>query len=147
MVLSKDFREFFELLNAHEVAFIIVGGYAVAFHGYPRYTKDIDVWVSPNPENAKKMLAALRDFGFTSLDLSIDDFCQPNKVIQLGQPPHRIDIMTSLSGVEFEICFSASTVIDLDGVPIRFIGFDDLIKNKRSTGRLKDLGDIEELEG
>ena len=147
MVLSKDFKEFIALLNAHEVQYIIVGGYAVAFHGYPRYTKDMDFWVLPNPENADRLLTALREFGFASLELSSEDFLLPNNVIQLGQPPYRIDIMTSVSGVNFSDCFSATVETELDGVPVRFIGLEDLKKNKRSTGRLKDLSDVEELEG
>ena len=147
MVLSKDFKEFIALLNAHEVQYIVVGGYAVAFHGYPRYTKDIDLWVLPNPANAEKLLAVLRDFGFASLDLTVEDFSLPNKVVQLGTPPYRIDLMTSISGVNFQECFPAATEIELDGIKIRFISLEDLIRNKRSTGRLRDLSDIEELEG
>lgn len=147
MVLNKDFKEFIALLNEHNVQYIIVGGYALAFHGYPRFTKDIDLWILPNPENAERILAVLHDFGFAPLDLAVEDFILPNKVIQLGQPPNRIDIMTSISGVNFEECYQATIEIELDGIVVRFIGLEDLIKNKRSTGRLRDLGDIEELEG
>lgn len=147
MVLNKDFKEFIALLNEHKVQYIIVGGYALAFHGYPRFTKDIDLWILPNPENAERILAVLHDFGFAPLDLAVEDFILPNKVIQLGQPPNRIDIMTSISGVNFEECYQATIEIELDGIVVRFIGLEDLIKNKRSTGRLRDLGDIEELEG
>jgi predicted nucleotidyltransferase len=147
MVLSKDFKEFIGLLNAHNVQYIVVGGYAVAFHGHPRFTKDIDLWVLPDPENAEKLLAVLRDFGFASLDLTAEDFSLPNKVIQLGQPPYRIDLLTSVSGVSFENCFPATIETELDGVTVRFIGLEDLLKNKRSTGRLRDLSDVEELEG
>jgi len=144
MVLSKDFKEFIALLNAHKVQYIVVGGYAVAFHGHPRYTKDIDFWVLPNPENGEKLLAVLRDFGFASLDLVVEDFALPNKVVQLGQPPYRIDLITSISGLNFQECFSATIETELDGVSVRFIGLEDLKKNKRSTGRLKDLSDVEE---
>ena len=147
MVLNRDFKEFIALLNAHEVLYIVVGGYAVAFHGHPRYTKDIDFWVLPNPENAEKLLAVLRDFGFASLDLTAEDFTLPNKVVQLGQPPYRIDIVTSISGVTFQDCFPATIETELDGVAVRFIGLEDLKRNKRSTGRLRDLSDVEELEG
>lgn len=147
MVLNRDFKEFIALLNVHEVQYIVVGGYAVAFHGHPRYTKDIDFWVLPNPENAEKLLAALRDFGFASLDLTTEDFTLPNKVVQLGQPPYRIDIVTSISGVTFQECFPTTIEADLDGVVVRFIGLEDLKRNKRSTGRLRDLSDVEELEG
>lgn len=147
MVLNKDFREFIELLNAHEVQYIIVGGYAVAFHGYPRYTKDIDFWILPHPQNAEKLLAVLREFGFSSLDLTVDDFSLPNKVVQLGNPPYRIDIVTSISGVSFLDCLPSSIETKIDDVDVRFIGLEDLKKNKRSTGRLRDLSDLEELEG
>lgn len=146
MVLNKDFKEFIELLNAHKVQYIVVGGYAVAFHGHPRFTKDIDFWILPNPENAEKLLAVLRDFGFSSLDLNAEDFILPNKVVQLGQPPYRIDLVTSISGVDFQSCFPNTIETELDGVPVRFIGLEDLKKNKRSTGRLRDLSDIEGLE-
>ncbi|MBK8702354.1 MAG: nucleotidyltransferase [Saprospiraceae bacterium] len=147
MVLNKDFKEFIELLNYHEVQYIVVGGYAVAFHGYPRYTNDIDFWILPNPTNAEKLLTVLRDFGFESLDISIKDFTHPNNVIQLGQPPYRIDLITSVSGVDFQECLSATIESTLDGVPVRFISLEDLKKNKRASGRLKDLNDIEELGG
>jgi predicted nucleotidyltransferase len=146
MVLNKDFREFIELLNAHEVQYIVVGGYAVAFYGHPRYTKDIDFWVLPDPKNAAKLLKALRDFGFGMLDLSLEDFLLPDKVVQLGQPPNRIDIITSISGVNFTDCFPATIVTEIDGITLRFIGLDDLKKNKSLTGRLKDLSDLEELD-
>ena len=146
MVLNKDFREFIVLLNKHEVQYIIVGGYAVAFHGHPRYTNDIDFWILPNPENGEKLLTALHDFGFASLELAVDDFTIPNKVIQLGQPPCRIDILSSISGVNFVESFPSSKEMEIDGLTVRFIGLDDLIKNKKATGRLRDLSDIEELE-
>lgn len=146
MVLNKDFKEFIELLNAHEVQYIVIGGYAVAFHGHPRFTKDIDFWILPNPGNAEKLLTVLHDFGFSSLELTIEDFTAPNKVVQLGQPPYRIDLVTSISGVDFQSCFPNSIETELDGVSVRFIGLEDLKKNKRSTGRLRDLSDVEELE-
>ena len=135
MEVQKDFREFLALLNEHEVKFIIVGGYALAFHGAPRFTGDIDVFVKPDHENAKLILNVLTDFGFSSLDITIDDFQDQNKVIQLGLPPVRIDLITSISGVTWE---------EAD-VSVSYIGKKQFIINKRAYGRKKDLADIEAL--
>ena len=145
MEIQEDFREFLALLNAHEVEFMIVGGYALAFHGAPRFTGDIDVFVKPDYDNAKRIIKALAVFGFSSLDLAIDDFKDPDKVIQLGLPPVRIDIITSISGVSWEEA-NASKVPGLYGdVSVSFIGKKQFITNKRAIGRKKDLADIEAL--
>jgi hypothetical protein len=145
MEVQEDFREFLALLNAYEVEFMIVGGYALAFHGAPRFTGDIDVFMKPNHENAKRIIKALVDFGFSSLDLTIDDFKDPDKVIQLGLPPVRIDIITSISGVSWEEA-DVSKVPGLYGdVSVSFIGKKQFITNKRAIGRKKDLADIEAL--
>lgn len=146
MVLNQDFREFIELLNAHNVSYLIVGGYAVAFHGHPRYTKDLDIWILLDTVNANKLLNVLEDFGFGSLELTVDDFLNPEQVVQLGYPPNRIDILTGLSGVDFEQCYSKKVVVDIDGIKINFIDLDDLKKNKKATGRYQDLADLEQLE-
>ena len=145
MEVQEDFREFLALLNAHEVEFMIVGGYALAFHGAPRFTGDIDVFVKPDHKNANRIIKVLADFGFRSLDLTIDDFKDQNKVIQLGLPPVRIDIITSLSSVTWEEA-DASKVPGLYGdVSVSFIGRTQFISNKRAIGRKKDLADIEAL--
>lgn len=145
MEVQEDFKEFFELLLAHNVEFIIVGGYALAYHGAPRFTGDIDVLVKADQENAGRILKALNDFGFSSLHLTAEDFQDQNKVIQLGVPPVRIDIITSISGVTWEEA-NASKEPGLYGdVTVSYIGRNQFIANKRATGRMKDLADIEAL--
>ena len=145
-MLSKDFQEFVKLLNDNDVKYLIVGGYAVALHGYPRYTKDLDVWIELSPANADKILMALEKFGFGSLDLKADDFLESNQIIQLGYPPNRIDILTTLTSLSFEDCYKSSVKIEIHGVHINFIDIENLKKNKRATGRAQDLADVENLE-
>lgn len=146
MKLSRDFREFIESLNAHNVRYLVVGGYAVAFHGYPRFTKDLDVWLWLDAENATKAVQALADFGFASLDITADDFLVPDQIIQLGYPPNRIDLITTLPGVEFESCFDQREVVTIDDIPVNFIDRESLKRNKQASGRLQDLADLENLE-
>jgi len=145
-MLSKDFRKFIELLNEHDVRYLVVGGYAVAFHGHPRYTKDLDVWIELSPENADKVLKALEQFGFGSLDLKIDDFLEDDQIIQLGYPPNRIDILTTLKDLNFEGCYNTRVEVDIQGLRINFIDIENLKRNKRATGRPQDLADAENLE-
>ena len=145
-MLSKDFKEFIELLNEHSVKYLVVGGYAVAFHGYPRYTKDIDIWIELSLENADKILKALNEFGFGSLDLTPDDFLESDQIIQLGYPPNRIDILTTLKDLKFEDCYNARVEVEILGLHIHFIDIENLKKNKRATGRPQDLADAENLE-
>jgi len=144
-MLSKDFKEFIELLNKNDVRYLVVGGYAVAFHGYPRYTKDMDVWIDRSPANAGKLLKALGEFGFGSLNLTPDDFLEADQIIQLGYPPNRIDILTSCTGLDFDDCYGAKVDFEMDGVRVQFIDIESLKKNKRSTGRTQDLADAENL--
>jgi len=146
MVLNKDFREFLQLLNDHKVRYLIVGGYAVAFHGYPRYTKDLDLWICSDKENVEKLLKALEEFGFKSLNLKIEDFSDPDQIVQLGYPPNRIDILTDLTGIVFENCFSLKVKVEIEGTKINFIDLENLKKNKIATGRYQDLADLEHLE-
>jgi len=145
-VLNNDFKEFIQLLNVHNVQYLIVGGYAVAFHGHPRYTKDIDIWIWMEQTNAEHMLDVLKVFGFSSLGLQRDDFLKKNNVIQLGNPPNRIDILTDLSGVVFEECYPKRNSITIDGIAINFIDIENLIQNKKASGRHQDLADIENLK-
>jgi hypothetical protein len=146
MKISPDFREFIACANARDVRFLVVGGYAVAYHGHPRYTKDLDVWVEPTAENARRLLNALEDFGFGALDLQVDDFLEPDQVVQLGYPPLRIDLLTSVSGLSFDECYPNRPTMDIDEVEVPFIGLDDLKANKRASGRHQDLADLENLE-
>ena len=145
MQIQKDLREFVELLNSNEVDYLVVGAFAVAHHGYPRYTGDLDLLIRPSAENADRVLRALSQFGFGKLDVAADDLRYEGKVVQLGLPPHRIDLITSVSGVSFDEAWLSRESGDLGGVPAPFIGRDALLKNKESTGRAKDLGDAEEL--
>jgi hypothetical protein len=144
-MLSKDFKEFIKLLNEHKVKYLVVGGYAVAFHGHPRYTKDLDIWIEPSTENAKNLLKALDQFGFGSLDLSLEDFLVSDQVIQLGFPPNRIDLLTTAAGLDFGTCYLSKVIATIDGFQIDFIDIENLKKNKRSIGRSQDLADIENL--
>ena len=145
MVLNQDFKEFIQSLNDHNVRYLIIGGYAVAFHGHPRYTKDLDVWIELGQENAANLLKALAHFGFGSLGLTEDDFLEPDQIVQLGFPPSRIDILTTLEGVDFDECFASKTITAIDNIQMNFIDLENLKKNKKATGRLQDLADLENL--
>lgn len=145
-MLNTDFLDFLALLNQHQVRYLIVGGYAVAVHGHPRYTKDIDIWLEISLENAKNLLAALQDFGFGSLGLTEEDFLSPDRVIQLGYPPNRIDLLTSIDGVEFGECYGDRLQVQLQGLTLPFIDLDNLRRNKQASGRLQDLADLENLQ-
>jgi hypothetical protein len=146
MVLNQDFKEFIRSLNEHNVRYLIIGGYAVAFHGHPRYTKDLDVWIELAPKNAANILKALAQFGFGSLGLTEADFLESDQIIQLGYPPSRIDILTTLAGVDFENCYASRVITTIDNIPMNFIDLENLKKNKKATGRLQDLADLENLK-
>jgi hypothetical protein len=146
MALSRDLKEFLQLLGAHEVRFMLVGAHAVAVHGYPRNTTDVDFWVERSRTNAERIVAALEDFGFGSLGLRLEDLSEGEHVIQLGREPNRIDILTSLTGLEFDACWERRLQTTFEGAQLPVIGLEDLLRNKRLTGRLKDLADVEEFE-
>jgi hypothetical protein len=146
MNLSKDLREFIELLNSHKVDYLIVGAHALAWHGLPRYTKDIDFFVNPEPANVDRLLTALDQFGFGSLGLASDDFLVPDRVIQLGREPHRIDLLTGISGVTWAECWHSKVRGEMDGIPVPFLGRDAFVRNKRASGRPQDLADASRLE-
>ena len=145
-ILDKDFVEFIECCAGRDVRFLIVGGYALAAHGHPRATKDLDVWILLDPENADQLVAALADFGMESVGLTADDFLEPGTVIQLGYPPVRIDLLTSATGVEFSECWDRRMVVPVGTADAGFIAYDDLIANKKASGRSQDLVDVEILE-
>jgi hypothetical protein len=145
MEVQKDFKELLELFNVHKVKYLIVGGYALAYHGAPRYTGDMDIFVKPDIENALCILKALDEFGFGSVGLKEEDFISPNKVVQLGYPPVRIDIITSLSGVSWDQAFIECEKGRYGDLIINYIGKEQFILNKRASGRKKDLADLEAL--
>lgn len=146
MTLAKDFEDFIRLLNNHQVEYMIVGGYALGFHGAPRYTGDIDIWINISGENADKMLQVIIDFGFATLGFERNDFLKPGYISQIGQPPLRIDILNSIDGVSFKEAEKNKQIIDIDGLAVAYVGLQDFIKNKEATGRLKDRSDIEEIK-
>ncbi len=145
MPLPQDWRLFIESLNSNGVEYLIVGAVALAHHGFPRYTGDLDVLVRSSPENAKRLEAALQNFGFGRLGLGAADFVTSYRVVQLGVPPNRIDILTSITGVSFEEAWEGRAEVELGGVRMNFIGRHALIKNKRSIGRPQDQADLEAL--
>ena len=145
METQADFKELLACLNARGVEYMIVGGYALAFHGAPRYTGDLDVWVKPDAGNARRVLAALDDFGVGSLGLEETDFCSADKVVQIGVPPVRVDLLTSLSGVSWEEAAGRRVRGPYGDVEAPYMGRDDFLANKRACGRYKDLADIEAL--
>lgn len=144
--LSKDFKEFIELLNKNNVRFLVVGAYAVGLHGYIRFTGDLDIWVEPLEENAHKVMTSLAEFGFGSLtSLSINDFIKESTVVQFGYPPLRIDVMTSASGIHFKDCFESREIATIDGTEVPYLDLASLRKNKAATNRKKDQDDLENL--
>jgi hypothetical protein len=145
MPLNKDLREFVECLNSNGVEYLIVGALAVSWHGFPRYSADVDFLVSPSAANAGRVLKAIQQFGFGSLDITVEDLTSPGKVIQLGREPNRIDLMTSVTGVGFDEAWRTRVSGHVDGLPVQFIGREALIRNKEATGRAKDRIDAEEL--
>ena len=145
MRLPQDFKEFLQLLNSENVEYLLVGGYAVGHYGYPRATGDIDVWIAISPGNAAAMVRVLRRFGFAADTVSSEVFLAENKVIRIGIPPVRIDIVTCVDGVDFAQCFGHRMLVMLDGVEVNLIRLDDLKANKHAMGRPKDLDDLEHL--
>ena len=146
MEARKDFKELLECFNEHEIDYLIVGAFALAWHGHPRYTGDLDIYIDPSPTNAARVLAALVDFGFGSLGLAQTDFETPDRVVQLGVAPVRVDILTSISGVEWKDAWSASDLGTYDGIPVRYLGKQQYRANKLAMGRAKDIADLESIE-
>jgi len=145
MEVQPDFRDLLALFNAHHVEYMIVGGYALAFYGAPRFTGDLDILVRPDPENAQRVLSALDEFGFASVGLTKEDFARPDQIVQLGVPPVRIDIITSLTGVSWEEVFAGRGPGTYGDIPVYYIGREQFIANKRAIGRKRDLADLEAL--
>ena len=145
MEMQPDFRELLALFNAHHVEYLIVGGYALAFHGAPRFTGDLDLFVNPDTANAQSILAALKAFGFASVGLTLNDFERPDQVVQLGVPPVRIDLITSITGVSWDEAWADRIAGRYGDIPVHYIGRDQFIANKRATGRTQDVADLEML--
>jgi hypothetical protein len=143
--LVRDFKEFLKSLNLNSVEYLLIGGYAVGIHGHIRATGDLDIWVGVNPENAMRIDRALREFGFVTTALSPDLFLTRNNVVRMGVPPVRIEILTSVSGVEFESCYAEKDVIRIEEILVPVISLARLRQNKAASGRAKDLADLENL--
>ncbi|MEK6703666.1 MAG: DUF6036 family nucleotidyltransferase [Planctomycetota bacterium] len=145
LLLQQDFKEFLALLNSEKIEYLLVGGYAVSFHGYARPTGDLDVWVAIHPDTAAKMADALVKFGFATAGATKDMFLIPGRIVRMGVPPVRIEVMNSISGVEFAACHARRVDAVIDGVAVSIIGRDDLMANKLAAGRAKDLNDLKHL--
>jgi len=145
-MFSQDFKEFIELLIKNKAEYLIVGGYAVGIHGHPRYTGDLDIWLNPTLQNAALILKSVNEFGFSSFNLRSEDFTKPGNVIQLGYPPLRIDLLTEIDGVAFSECFENRKEVKIDNLKVNFIGYADLLKNKKESGRPRDIDDIDNLK-
>jgi hypothetical protein len=143
--LPQDFKEFLKLLNAHRVEYLLIGGYAVGYYGYPRATADMDIWVAINPANADKIVTALKEFGFDLPDLSPKLFLKEWQIIRLGVPPIRIELTTSISGVDFSECYAQKVTGRVDDVQINLISLEHLKLNKKTAARHKDMADLENL--
>ena len=143
--LQTDLKEFIGLLNSHKVEYLIVGGHAVAFHGHPRFTGDIDFFIRMTPRNVERLLVVLNHFGFGSLGITKDDLLEPKRVVQLGHPPNRIDLLTSISGVDFDSAWESRVESIMDDQPVIMIGWTELLRNKKAAGRQKDLADVQKL--
>jgi hypothetical protein len=147
MTLAQDFEDFVKLLNLHEVEYMVVGGYALAFHGKPRHTGDLDIWIRISENNAVRMLRVLKDFGLSSMDFKKEDFLKPGYISQIGYPPLRIDILNSIDGVEFKDAIQNMLQLEIENdFAINYIGLNDFVKNKRASGRSQDLADIQEIQ-
>ncbi|MHC4872729.1 MAG: hypothetical protein ACYTFY_12880 [Planctomycetota bacterium] len=143
--LPSDFKDFLKLLNYHKVDYLLVGGYAVGYHGYPRATGDIDIWIRTSRENAEKLVIVLKEFGFDLPEINDSLFLEKDKVLRMGNTPIRIELLTSISGVDFQDCYEQRVEDLIDNVEVKIIDFVNLKKNKLASGRHKDLDDLENL--
>ncbi len=141
----RDFKEILQLLKSNEIEYLVIGGYAVGYHGYPRATGDMDIWIAINEKNALKMVEALKEFGFDLPEVKKELFLKEEKVIRMGVPPMRLEILTSIDGVRFDTCFKNRVIADFGDFKVNFISKGDLLINKRSSGRPQDLVDFDKL--
>ncbi len=144
--LPPEFSEFLRLLNRHSVRHLVIGGYAVAYYGYSRFTADFDVWIEVNEDAADRVVTALKEFGFDVPGLKRELFLEPGRITRMGVPPMRLEILTRIDGVEFDACYESREVAEIDGEEVAFISLADLKRNKASSGRKKDLADLEYLD-
>lgn len=147
MEISSDFSDLLSLLAHHRARYLVVGGWAVVYHAEPRYTKDIDIFVEATPSNGRRLLRALEEFAGPLPELSLDDLIDPHKIIMMGRPPTRIDILKSIDGVRFETAWKNRVRVSLGGMHVNIISRPDLMRNKRASGRPQDLIDLEWLRG
>jgi len=145
IVLPPDFKEFLSLLKDKNIRYLLIGGYAVGYHGYPRSTNDMDIWIAFDSKTAKQMVLALKEFGFDSPQLSEELFLKEKNIVRMGIAPIRIEILTTISGVSFDECFKQRIVDEIDGVEVNIISLNHLKINKKASGRHKDLDDLENL--
>jgi len=143
--LPPDFKEFLQLLNIHRVEYLLIGGYAVGYYGYPRATGDMDIWIAVHPDNARRVVIALNEFGFPLSEEDATLFLQENKITRMGVPPLRLEILTTISGVTFAECYEQRAVAEIDGIEVSLISLENLKANKKASGRYKDLNDLENL--
>lgn len=144
--LPPDFRELLSLLSSNGVEYLVIGGYAVGYYGHPRATGDMDLWVGREPGNVRRLIAALSEFGFEVPELEVSRFLTEDRVLRMGVPPLRVEVLNSISGVEFAECYAARKTATVDDIDVKFISLSDLKTNKKASGRLKDLSDLESLE-
>ncbi len=143
--LPRDFAEFLSLLNSHSVRYLLIGGYAVGFHGHVRATNDIDIWIDVNADNAERVVSAIREFGFDAPELSASKLTEPRKITRMGLPPMRIEVLNTISGVAFDHAYPNRVEAEFGGLRVPVIGLQELLANKQASGRTKDLADYEEL--
>ena len=143
--LPEDFKDFLKLLNSHKVEYLLIGGYAVGYHGYPRATADMDIWIDISEKNAQKLVFVLKEFGFDLPEIKEELFLQENKVLRMGNAPIRIELLTTISGVDFKTCYKDRVEDIIDGINIKIINLKNLKENKKASGRHKDLDDLDKL--
>jgi predicted nucleotidyltransferase len=146
MIAEKDFLDFLKIINKHQVNYLVIGGYAMAAHDAPRYTKDLDIWIEREEINSEKVIAAICEFGFESLKLTKEDFLSSNVFVQIGFAPVRIDVTSDISGITFDEAYEGKKIVEIEGILIPVIGIEALIKNKQASGRLQDIADVEKLK-
>jgi len=144
--MNSDFKDLLRLFGAHEVRYLVVGGYAVSHHAQPRFTKDLDLWIEPSTENAIKVAAALRDFGIPLIEVTESDFAQEGLQFAVGMPPSQLDFLTTVPGLIFAECWPTRNLVDIEGIAVSYLSKDALITAKKTAGRAQDLADLEELQ-